>query len=171
MLSFCLMLTIYIACMAVAGLAVMVRMIQYIRVNLNAEAFTHQIKKLVAAQNTERAIKLCNAAPLATIAKITRALLEQKQKGASAEELRQSRETHLKAATIESAKGAMLTNLAFVLCLVALATPSRETGIALVPSLIGPLAISAVAGLLVLGFRGMSKRMSRATESLLSVLS
>ena len=165
------MLTIYIACMAVAGLAVVVRMIQYIRVNLNADAFMHQITKLVVAQNIERAIKLCKAVPLAAISRVTLAMLEQKQKGASPEELRISYESTLRASLVEQAKGAMLTNLAFVLSLVALATPSRETGIALMPSLIAPLAISGIAGLLVLGFRRMRKGVTRAGDGLLSTLS
>jgi hypothetical protein len=52
-----------------------------------------------------------------------------------------------------------------------LALPSEETGIALVPSLIAPLAIASLAGLVVLGFRGMGKGLARAGESLVADLS
>jgi len=50
---------------SVAGLAIMIERIValYFKYNINAHAFMAQIQKLVMANNIDRAIKLCNAAP------------------------------------------------------------------------------------------------------------
>jgi hypothetical protein len=165
------MFAIYIVCVVLAGLAVALRTVQYLRMNLNTEGFVHQIKRLVAAQNIERAIKLCNAVPHAAISRISRELLEKKQSGASAGELHDAYQSSLEDSLVEIAKGAAFTNLALAMAVIALALPSQETGIALVPSLIAPLAIASVAALLVLGFRSLRSRLSRAGESLVSELS
>ncbi len=46
------------------------------KVNLNAPVFTAQILKLVAAKNTERAVKLASVAPKAPVCRGTKAMLE-----------------------------------------------------------------------------------------------
>jgi hypothetical protein len=49
--------------------------------NINAEAFMAQIMKLIMANNIDRAIKLCNAAPKAMLARVTKAGLTRANKG------------------------------------------------------------------------------------------
>jgi biopolymer transport protein ExbB/TolQ len=48
----------------------------FVRYNINAVAFMSQIQKLVAANNIDRAIKLCNAAPTAALSRVIKAGLE-----------------------------------------------------------------------------------------------
>jgi biopolymer transport protein ExbB/TolQ len=64
-----------IAAVVVIGLVLTAERFYYIYIvcNINTEAFTSQIQKLVAANNIERAIKLCNAAPTAALPKVIRA--------------------------------------------------------------------------------------------------
>jgi biopolymer transport protein ExbB/TolQ len=49
--------------------------------NINASAFMAQIQKLVMANNIDRAIKLCNAAPSAALPKVIKAGLTRANKG------------------------------------------------------------------------------------------
>lgn len=51
------------------------------RFNLNGAAFMAQIQKLVMANNIDRAIKLCNAAPHAALPKVIKAGLTRANKG------------------------------------------------------------------------------------------
>ena len=52
----------------------------FFKYNLNASAFMAQIQKLVIANNIDRAIKLCNAAPSAALAKVIKAGLTRANK-------------------------------------------------------------------------------------------
>ena len=58
--------------MSVLGLAVMVErfVFLYFKHNINAREFMRQIQKLVMGGNVDRAIKLCNSAPDAALAKV-----------------------------------------------------------------------------------------------------
>jgi len=51
------------------------------RLNLNGAAFMAQVHKLVMANNIDRAIKLCNAAPTAALPKVIKAGLTRANKG------------------------------------------------------------------------------------------
>ncbi len=51
------------------------------RYNTNANAFMAQVQKLVMANNIDRAIKLCNAAPAAALPKVVKAGLTRANKG------------------------------------------------------------------------------------------
>jgi biopolymer transport protein ExbB len=51
------------------------------RLNLNGDAFMAQIQKLVLANNIDRAIKLCNAAPNAALPRVIKAGLTRANKG------------------------------------------------------------------------------------------
>jgi len=51
------------------------------RFNINANAFMAQVQKLVMANNIDRAIKLCNAAPSAALPKVVKAGLTRANKG------------------------------------------------------------------------------------------
>jgi biopolymer transport protein ExbB len=53
----------------------------YFRYNINAHAFMAQIQKLVMANNIDRAIKLCNAAPTALLPQVIKAGLTRANKG------------------------------------------------------------------------------------------
>ena len=53
----------------------------YFRFNTNASAFMAQVQKLVMANNIDRAIKLCNAAPAAALPKVVKAGLTRANKG------------------------------------------------------------------------------------------
>ena len=48
----------------------------FFRLNMNAQAFMNQIKKLVRAGRTEMAVKLCKVAPNALVAQAVAAVLE-----------------------------------------------------------------------------------------------
>ncbi len=53
----------------------------FFRYNINGSAFMAQIQKLVMANNIDRAIKLCNAAPNAALPRIVKAGLHRANKG------------------------------------------------------------------------------------------
>ena len=53
----------------------------FFKYNINANAFMAQIQKLVMANNIDRAIKLCNAAPSAALPKVIKAGLTRANKG------------------------------------------------------------------------------------------
>jgi biopolymer transport protein ExbB/TolQ len=53
----------------------------FFKYNINAHAFMAQIRKLVMANNIDRAIKLCNAAPSAALPKVIKAGLTRANKG------------------------------------------------------------------------------------------
>jgi biopolymer transport protein ExbB/TolQ len=75
---------IYINCsMLCWGLAIILERIFFIffRYNVNAEAFMAQVQKLVMANNIERAIKLCNAAPSAALPRVVKAGLTRANRG------------------------------------------------------------------------------------------
>jgi biopolymer transport protein ExbB/TolQ len=75
---------LYVNCVMLAwGLATIIERIIYIffKYNVNAEAFMAQVQKLVMANNIERAIKLCNAAPAAALPKVVKAGLTRANRG------------------------------------------------------------------------------------------
>ncbi|MCA9562920.1 MAG: MotA/TolQ/ExbB proton channel family protein [Myxococcales bacterium] len=53
----------------------------FFKYNINAQAFMSQVQKLVMANNIDRAIKLCNAAPSAALPKVVKAGLTRANKG------------------------------------------------------------------------------------------
>jgi len=53
----------------------------YFRYNINAQAFMAQVQKLVLANNIDRAIKLCNAAPSAALARVIKSGLTRANNG------------------------------------------------------------------------------------------
>lgn len=53
----------------------------FFKYNINAQAFMAQIQKLVMADNIDRAIKLCNAAPSRALPKVIKAGLTRANKG------------------------------------------------------------------------------------------
>jgi biopolymer transport protein ExbB len=53
----------------------------FFKYNINAQAFMAQVQKLVMANNIDRAIKLCNAAPSAALPKVVKAGLTRANKG------------------------------------------------------------------------------------------
>ena len=77
-----------ILCIGGAGLMLAVQrfFVVFIHLDLNTEAFTMQIRKLVRAHNIDRAIKLCNAAPNAAITKVFKAGLTHANKDAKTRE-------------------------------------------------------------------------------------
>ncbi len=75
---------IYVNCITLAwGIAIILERIIFIffKYNVNAEAFMAQIQKLVMANDIERAIKLCNAAPSAALPKVVKAGLTRANRG------------------------------------------------------------------------------------------
>ncbi|MBM4371290.1 MAG: MotA/TolQ/ExbB proton channel family protein [Deltaproteobacteria bacterium] len=68
---------------SVVALAVVIErfIFLFFRYNINAQAFMAQIQKLVMANNIDRAIKLCNAAPSAALARVIKAGLTRANKG------------------------------------------------------------------------------------------
>ena len=72
-----------IAFTSVIGLGIMVErfIFLFFKYNINANAFMGQIQKLVMANNIDRAIKLCNAAPNAALPKVIKAGLTRANKG------------------------------------------------------------------------------------------
>jgi biopolymer transport protein ExbB len=68
---------------SIIGLGIMVErfIFLFFRYNINATAFMAQIQKLVMANNIDRAIKLCNAAPNAALPKVIKAGLTRANKG------------------------------------------------------------------------------------------
>jgi len=53
----------------------------FFKYSINAEAFMAQVQKLVMANNIDRAIKLCNAAPSAALPRVIKAGLTRANKG------------------------------------------------------------------------------------------
>ncbi|MBN2494762.1 MAG: MotA/TolQ/ExbB proton channel family protein [Deltaproteobacteria bacterium] len=75
---------LYINCVTLVwGLAIIIERMFFIffRYNVNAEAFMAQVQKLVMANNIERAIKLCNAAPAAALPRVVKAGLTRANRG------------------------------------------------------------------------------------------
>ena len=72
-----------IAFTSVVGLGIIVErfIFLFFKYNINANAFMGQIQKLVMANNIDRAIKLCNAAPNAALPKVIKAGLTRANKG------------------------------------------------------------------------------------------
>ncbi|RMG16512.1 MAG: MotA/TolQ/ExbB proton channel family protein [Deltaproteobacteria bacterium] len=72
-----------IALMSVIGLAICIErfIFLFFKYNINGSAFMAQIQKLVMANNIDRAIKLCNAAPSAALPKVIKAGLTRANKG------------------------------------------------------------------------------------------
>jgi len=72
-----------ILAMSVVGLGVIIErfIFLYFKYNINAAAFMGQIQKLVMANNIDRAIKLCNAAPAAALPRVIKAGLTRANKG------------------------------------------------------------------------------------------
>ncbi|MFH1530285.1 MAG: MotA/TolQ/ExbB proton channel family protein [Pseudomonadota bacterium] len=68
---------------SVVALAVIIErfIFLFFRYNINAQAFMAQIQKLVMANNIDRAIKLCNAAPSAALARVIKSGLTRANKG------------------------------------------------------------------------------------------
>lgn len=72
-----------IALMSIVGLAIIVErfIFLFFKYNINGNAFMAQVQKLVMANNIDRAIKLCNAAPSAALPKVIKAGLTRANKG------------------------------------------------------------------------------------------
>ena len=72
-----------IAITSVFGVAIIVERVIFLffKYNINANQFMAQIQKLVMANNIDRAIKLCNAAPSAALPKVIKAGLTRANKG------------------------------------------------------------------------------------------
>jgi len=72
-----------IALVSVFGIAIVVErfIFLFFKYNINANQFMAQIQKLVMANNIDRAIKLCNAAPSAALPKVIKAGLTRANKG------------------------------------------------------------------------------------------
>jgi len=72
-----------IAVCLIFGIGLMVErfIFLYFKYNINGAAFMAQIQKLVMANNIDRAIKLCNAAPSAALPKVVKAGLTRANKG------------------------------------------------------------------------------------------
>ena len=68
---------------SIIGLGIIVErfIFLFFKYNINATAFMAQIQKLVMANNIDRAIKLCNAAPNAALPKVIKAGLTRANKG------------------------------------------------------------------------------------------
>lgn len=72
-----------IAGVSVIGIGVIIErfIFLFFKYNINATAFMAQVQKLVMANNIDRAIKLCNAAPSAALPKVIKAGLTRANKG------------------------------------------------------------------------------------------
>lgn len=68
---------------SIFGIGIMIERLIFLffKYNINAQAFMAQIQKLVMADNVDRAIKLCNAAPSAALPKVIKAGLTRANKG------------------------------------------------------------------------------------------
>lgn len=73
-----LILAISILCM---GVAIERFIFVFFKYNINAHAFMGQVQKLVMADQIDRAIKLCNAAPSAALPRVIKAGLTNANKG------------------------------------------------------------------------------------------
>lgn len=76
----------FIAMASVVGLGLIIErfIFLFFKYNINGKAFMAQIRKLVMANNIDRAIKLCNAAPAAALPKVIKAGLARANKGSVA---------------------------------------------------------------------------------------
>lgn len=72
-----------IAVCLILGIGLMIErfIFLFFKYNINGAAFMAQIQKLVMANNIDRAIKLCNAAPSAALPKVVKAGLTRANKG------------------------------------------------------------------------------------------
>lgn len=75
------MIPIAVVSFIVAAVAIERVIFLFFRYNINGTAFMAQIQKLVMANNIDRAIKLCNAAPNAALPRIVKAGLTRANKG------------------------------------------------------------------------------------------
>lgn len=68
----------------IIGIGIMIErfVMLFFKYNINANAFMAQIQKLVMANSIDKAIKLCNAAPSAALARVIKAGLTRANKGA-----------------------------------------------------------------------------------------
>jgi biopolymer transport protein ExbB/TolQ len=68
---------------SIIGIGVMIErfIFLFFKYNINANAFMAQIQKLVMANSIDKAIKLCNAAPSAALARVIKAGLTRANKG------------------------------------------------------------------------------------------
>jgi biopolymer transport protein ExbB/TolQ len=68
---------------SIVGLGIIIErfIFLFFKYNINAPAFMAQIQKLVMTNNIDRAIKLCNAAPSAALARVVKAGLTRANKG------------------------------------------------------------------------------------------
>jgi biopolymer transport protein ExbB/TolQ len=73
----------FIALALIIGIGLMIErfIFLFFKYNINGAAFMAQIQKLVMANNIDRAIKLCNAAPSAALPKVVKAGLTRANKG------------------------------------------------------------------------------------------
>jgi len=72
---------IAVVCALAVAIAVERFIFLFFKYNINANQFMAQIQKLVMANNIDRAIKLCNAAPEAALPKVIKAGLTRANKG------------------------------------------------------------------------------------------
>ena len=72
---------IAVVCALAVAIAVERFIFLFFKYNINANIFMAQIQKLVMANNIDRAIKLCNAAPEAALPKVIKAGLTRANKG------------------------------------------------------------------------------------------
>jgi len=75
-----------IALCSVVGLGLIIErfIFLFFKYNINGKAFMAQVQKLVMANNIDRAIKLCNAAPAAALPRVIKAGLARANKGSVA---------------------------------------------------------------------------------------
>jgi biopolymer transport protein ExbB len=68
---------------SIIGIGIMIErfVMLFFKYNINANAFMAQIQKLVMANSIDKAIKLCNAAPSAALARVIKAGLTRANKG------------------------------------------------------------------------------------------
>ena len=107
--------------MSVLGLAVMVErfVFLYFKHNINAREFMRQIQKLVMGGNVDRAIKLCNSAPDAALAKVIKSGLTRANKG-PAEIQNALEEASLEVSPLITKRGTLLQQIANIATLLGL---------------------------------------------------
>ncbi len=72
-----------ISAVSVVGVAIAIErfLALFFKYNINAPVFMAQVQKLVMANNIDRAIKLCNSAPQAALARVIKAALTKANRG------------------------------------------------------------------------------------------
>lgn len=75
------MYSILVVSIIAVGVAIERFIFLFFKYSINAEAFMAQVTKLVMANNIDRAIKLCNAAPTAVLPRVIKAGLTRANKG------------------------------------------------------------------------------------------